>query len=339
MIYGKYQCIFPLQNTPIFTKKMHQPILQPLPLLRVYSPFGAVLEGRSWSSESGYRYGFNGMEKDSENFEGAYDFGARILDARLGRWLSVDRCYKLYFSNSVFCFVANSPLRSKDVGGNYIFISTNIQNKETGVFERTWIKVENSSDLTGRNDAMAMLLYTDEGAYEIEKYISDTENDVYLKFEENFQYQPNGDQLAIPAGGVTAFFASGILAEGGFLAERDVPEVIADYQDLREGFKVFDGIKQREGATTTSFMVINNEPSSHGPSRTRKDSLRNKAASIFHEFYAHVTLRINGVNAKDNHTVYGEQSVKDTQPDTCAAEIRDELSRCDDEFIEQSGLN
>jgi len=301
--------------------------------------FGVVLEGRSWSAGSGYRYGFNGKEKDDENFEGAYDFGARILDTRLGRWLSVDRCYKLYFSNSVFCFVANSPLRSIDIGGNYIFISTSVQNKETGVFERTWIKVENSSDLSSRDDAMAMLMYTDEGAYEIDKYINDSENDVYLMYSDNFDYQPNGDQFAIPAGGVTAFHASGKLNANGFSAERDIPESRLDYQDLREGYKVFDGIKQREGAKTTSFMIISNEPSCHGPSRTRKDSLRNKAASIFHEFYAHITLRLNFVKAKDEHTVFGEKSIKDTQPDTCAAEIRDELSRCDDEFMEQSGSN
>jgi RHS repeat-associated protein len=54
-----------------------------------YFPFGMGMMGRSVTAE-GYRYGFNGMEKESETFEGAYDFGARILDTRLGRWLSVD---------------------------------------------------------------------------------------------------------------------------------------------------------------------------------------------------------------------------------------------------------
>ena len=55
-----------------------------------YSPFGVQLDGRTFEG-AGYRYGFNGMEKDDEihNSEGtSYDFGARIYDARIGRWLS-----------------------------------------------------------------------------------------------------------------------------------------------------------------------------------------------------------------------------------------------------------
>ena len=41
-----------------------------------------------------YRYGFNGMERDPEHNSGAYDFGARILDTGLGRWMSVDPDFK-----------------------------------------------------------------------------------------------------------------------------------------------------------------------------------------------------------------------------------------------------
>ena len=45
-----------------------------------------------------YRYGFNGMEKD-DNLKGtgnSYDFGARIYDSRLGRWLAVDPSHDMY---------------------------------------------------------------------------------------------------------------------------------------------------------------------------------------------------------------------------------------------------
>jgi len=54
-----------------------------------YSPFGMQLDGRTQSSNS-YRYGFNGMEKDDEvKGEGnSLDFGARIYDPRVGRWMS-----------------------------------------------------------------------------------------------------------------------------------------------------------------------------------------------------------------------------------------------------------
>lgn len=58
-----------------------------------------------------YRFSFNGKENDNETYgEGnALDFGARIYDARLGRWLSLDPFQAKYPSLSPYNFVANSP--------------------------------------------------------------------------------------------------------------------------------------------------------------------------------------------------------------------------------------
>jgi RHS repeat-associated protein len=67
-----------------------------------------------------YRYGFNGKEKDNENFEGAYDFGARILDVRLGRWLSVDPYFKEYEYISTYSYSSNSPIVIVDSDGERI---------------------------------------------------------------------------------------------------------------------------------------------------------------------------------------------------------------------------
>jgi RHS repeat-associated protein len=78
-----------------------------------YYPFGSSLSTRSWSDASrAYRYGFNGKEKDSEIASDNYDFGARIYDARLGRWLSLDPLMKYFSSFSAYNFCLNSP-------GNY----------------------------------------------------------------------------------------------------------------------------------------------------------------------------------------------------------------------------
>ena len=66
-----------------------------------------------------YRYGFNGMEKVDE-WEGsgnAYDFGARIYDARLGRWLAVDPKLGDYPYNSPYLAVENNPLCFIDPNG------------------------------------------------------------------------------------------------------------------------------------------------------------------------------------------------------------------------------
>jgi RHS repeat-associated protein len=81
-------------------------------------PFGSVMNGRSFSNE-GYRFGFNGMERDNETFTDAYDFGARILDTRLGRWLSVDpKSYKFPFE-SQYIFCSNTVIKFKDFHGEY----------------------------------------------------------------------------------------------------------------------------------------------------------------------------------------------------------------------------
>ena len=62
-----------------------------------YSPFGVLLDGRTMQGDA-YRYGFNGMEKDDEikGDGNSYDFGARMLDQRLGRWLSIDSKFKSF---------------------------------------------------------------------------------------------------------------------------------------------------------------------------------------------------------------------------------------------------
>ncbi len=81
-----------------------------------YYPFGSSISTRSYSSGA-YRYGFNGKEQDEESFNDAYDFGARIYDGRLGRWLSLDAHYYKYPYNSPFVFCNNSTLIIIDDNG------------------------------------------------------------------------------------------------------------------------------------------------------------------------------------------------------------------------------
>jgi RHS repeat-associated protein len=83
-----------------------------------YSPFGAPLAGRTFSSES-YRFRFNGMENDDETYGdgNALDFGARIYDSRLGRWMSVDPLAGMFPTWSPYNYVFNSPLIFRDADG------------------------------------------------------------------------------------------------------------------------------------------------------------------------------------------------------------------------------
>ncbi|MDP2174282.1 MAG: DUF4329 domain-containing protein [Bacteroidota bacterium] len=69
--------------------------------------------------DKGYRYGFNSMEKDNEiNVNGgSYDFGARIYDSRLGRWLSLDPLMGEFPFWSPYSYPVNCPIRIIDKDG------------------------------------------------------------------------------------------------------------------------------------------------------------------------------------------------------------------------------
>ncbi len=71
---------------------------------------------------SGYLYGMNGQEKDDEikGDGNSYDFGARMYDSRLGKWMSTDPMKELYPSNSPYHFGYNNPIYYKDNDGRVI---------------------------------------------------------------------------------------------------------------------------------------------------------------------------------------------------------------------------
>ena len=73
--------------------------------------------GRSYSAGNQYRYGFNGKEHDPE-VKGTgtqYDYGSRIYDPRLGRFLSVDPKFKA--GESPYVAFNNSPIIIFDPDG------------------------------------------------------------------------------------------------------------------------------------------------------------------------------------------------------------------------------
>ncbi|MBA3899876.1 MAG: hypothetical protein H0X62_06640 [Bacteroidetes bacterium] len=90
-----------------------------------YYAFGSEMPGRTFNSTD-YRYGMNGMEKDDEikGSGNSYDFGARIYDPRIGKWLSVDPLQTKYPSLSPYHSFGNSPIVVVDKDGkeNVIYL-------------------------------------------------------------------------------------------------------------------------------------------------------------------------------------------------------------------------
>jgi RHS repeat-associated protein len=77
------------------------------------------MPNRTFSADTTYRYGFNGKENDNEaKGEGnQIDFGSRIFDPRLGRFLSIDPLQKKYPNLTPYNFTGNSPIVFVDYDG------------------------------------------------------------------------------------------------------------------------------------------------------------------------------------------------------------------------------
>jgi RHS repeat-associated protein len=77
------------------------------------------MPGRTYTAASSYRYGFNGKEMDNEvKGEGnQQDYGMRIYDPRLGRFLSVDPLTPFYPWYTPYQFAGNKPIWCIDLDG------------------------------------------------------------------------------------------------------------------------------------------------------------------------------------------------------------------------------
>lgn len=72
-----------------------------------------------FTSAGNHRFGFGGMEKD-DDWKGdgnSLDFGARIYDPRIGRFLSLDPDSPKYPFMSPYIYAAGSPIRLTDEDG------------------------------------------------------------------------------------------------------------------------------------------------------------------------------------------------------------------------------
>lgn len=75
---------------------------------------------RKYAFDDTYRYGFNGKENDNDIAIDNYDFGERIYDGRLSRWLSIDPLQSKYPELTPYNFVADCPITAIDPDGKLI---------------------------------------------------------------------------------------------------------------------------------------------------------------------------------------------------------------------------
>jgi RHS repeat-associated protein len=120
--------------------------------------FVLMQPGVEYEEVRGYRFGFNGKEKDHETFGigDAIAFEARIFDSRLGRFLSVDPWSYKYSWQTPYAYHRNTPISSIDWNG-LGDIDSRQANRKVRKYERKWKKYAkehdvDESDAKARND-------------------------------------------------------------------------------------------------------------------------------------------------------------------------------------------
>lgn len=158
-----------------------------------YYPGGMDMPGRQYSSTNGYRFGFNGKEKDNKDGVVQYDYGFRIYDPRLVRFKSVDPLTQSYPWNSPYSYAEGDMIRCIDLDGLEKYLVEYDQRKN-GVSK---IKITAVSDLEKNIQRMDI---------KAEPNVSDFKNDIskdvlritnYQRFAgENPQLQENDTKLS-----------------------------------------------------------------------------------------------------------------------------------------------
>ena len=117
-----------------------------------YYPFGGVFAEGTAVSNQAYKY--NGKELDRMHGLDWYDYSARMYDAALGRFTTMDPMAEKYYSTSPYAYVENNPIRHIDINGD----SITVLNKNDG-------------------EHLALLIQNNEGKWQ---YFSVNGNNVYF---------------------------------------------------------------------------------------------------------------------------------------------------------------
>jgi RHS repeat-associated protein len=139
-----------------------------------YYAFGSNMAGRSWQND--YRYGLNGKEKDPSNEVGSvqYDYGFRIYNPSIGRFLSADPLAKSFPWNSPYSYAENDVMRCIDLDGlEKVVYLIYIDHANKSVM-KTKIELETAGKL-GKGIAVMVNICSDEKEVEYYFYGSGTD--------------------------------------------------------------------------------------------------------------------------------------------------------------------
>ena len=103
--------------------------------------------------DASYRFGFNGKEKDSDGEWGNsahYDYGFRIYDPSIARFLSVDPLTQSYPWYTPYQFAGNKPIMAVDLDG----LEEEVRINSVEPIGKEFVRKVNAKEITTRREAL-----------------------------------------------------------------------------------------------------------------------------------------------------------------------------------------
>ncbi len=82
-----------------------------------YYPFGQRHANSSYVVTANNRFKFNGKEDQTVGSLELLDYGARMYDGYIGRWLAIDPIAEKYYATSPYVYCVNNPINAIDPDG------------------------------------------------------------------------------------------------------------------------------------------------------------------------------------------------------------------------------
>src|SRR5690606_26135293 len=84
-----------------------------------YYPFGLKHKGYNDAPLTNHPYKYNGKELNEEFGLNMYDYGARMYEPSIGRWVNIDMKAEAYYPVTPYQYVLNNPVVHVDHNGQW----------------------------------------------------------------------------------------------------------------------------------------------------------------------------------------------------------------------------